>query len=157
MPKTQKQIKYKINYAADIVLVTGDREWDDRQEIYDWLEKFSGIKLLLQGSARGADLLSEDWARSREVPYLGVPAEWATKGKAAGPIRNAAMLHWLKIISEGIFKIDMMPEELLSGNKVQVLAFHENIKKSKGTADMMKKANAAGYNVYLVDKNDENS
>jgi len=34
--------------------------------------------------------------------------------------------------------------------KVQVLAFHRNKKQSKGTKDMMNKANKAGYNVYLV-------
>lgn len=136
-------MNYKINYAADIVLVTGDREWDDLQEVYTWLDRFDSIKLVVHGTARGADHLAEDWARTREVPYLGVPAEWTKRGKAAGPIRNSAMLSFVHMIEQAQGKDSV---------KVQVLAFHENIKKSKGTKDMIKKADKEGYDVYLVDK-----
>lgn len=138
---------YKINYAADIVLVTGDRNWDDRQEIYNWLDHFKDIKLIVEGTAQGADIMAEEWATSRETPYLGVPAKWQSQARAAGPIRNSAMLTWLEIVISG-FKIWKVKYEC----SVQVLAFHENIKKSKGTIDMMKKADKAGYDVYLVDK-----
>ncbi len=41
-----------------------------------------------------ADLLAEEWAKSREIPYCGWPAKWRTGGrrKAEGPIRNQVML-----------------------------------------------------------------
>jgi len=146
MPKAQElQIKYKINYAADIVLVTGDRNWDDKKTIYKWLDKFKSIKLIVEGNCSGADLMSEEWADSREIPYLGVPARWTKEGKAAGPIRNAKMLAWLDILLG-----HPMPEDRTSF-KVQVLAFHKNIADSKGTKDMMTKADKAGYDIYLVE------
>jgi hypothetical protein len=59
------------------------------------------------------------------------PAEWKKYGNAAGPIRNARMLN------EGVPDV--------------VIAFHENIHKSKGTKNMMDQACLHGVDVILID------
>lgn len=43
------------------------------------------------GGARGADTLGERWAKDHGVPTVLMPADWATHGKKAGPIRNTEM------------------------------------------------------------------
>ena len=58
------------------------------------------------------------------------PAEWDTFGKAAGPIRNGWMLK-------------MEPD--------LVLAFHNDIRQSKGTANMVSIARKKGIEVKIFE------
>lgn len=78
------------------VLVCGGRDFNDEDFLYatlDAVRKKHGEKLaIIHGAARGADLLAEDWAKDREVPYIGVPAKWKKFGKGAGYERNSRML-----------------------------------------------------------------
>jgi hypothetical protein len=57
------------------------------------------------------------------------PAKWHTYGKAAGPIRN---------------------REMLKENPELVIAFHDDIKNSKGTKDMVTIAQKAGITVVII-------
>ena len=50
------------------------------------------VALLLHGSARGADRLIEQAARSLAWPVEVIPAEWGRYGRAAGPLRNGLLL-----------------------------------------------------------------
>lgn len=50
------------------------------------------IELLINGAARGADLLSSMWAQNTGTPYAEVPALWAAFGKSAGHMRNRVMI-----------------------------------------------------------------
>ncbi len=77
-----------------VVIVCGGRDYDDKEAVFaalDKLHKKSRIGLLIHGSARGADTLAEKWAKSREVMYLGVPAQWSLGTGRAGPLRNREM------------------------------------------------------------------
>lgn len=86
-----------------IIGVTGGRDYDDRARVFQILDHYHaefGIKLVVHGACndpaqesalRGADRWAEEWAKAREVPYLGYPAPWAYRGKAAGPWRNGQM------------------------------------------------------------------
>lgn len=49
------------------------------------------ITHVLSGGARGIDKLGEYWAKVRDVPLSIFPAEWKSKGKSAGMIRNIQM------------------------------------------------------------------
>ncbi len=71
-------------------------------------------------TCRGADFLAVKAARACGIPYVEFPAEWERFGKSAGPIRNQKML------DEG--KPDL------------VIAFHEDLEKSRGTKDMISRA-----------------
>ncbi len=45
-----------------------------------------------EGGARGADRLARVWAQLGGIEVETHPAQWERDGKAAGPIRNRAML-----------------------------------------------------------------
>lgn len=49
---------------------------------------------VVSGMARGVDQAGTEWARHRRIPVKPFPvtsADWTTKGKSAGPLRNRAM------------------------------------------------------------------
>jgi hypothetical protein len=115
------------------VLVTGDRNWTNKPLVFFMLNIYNdmlGIESLKEGCARGADRIAEEWAEDHGITPDHYPADWDRYGKAAGPIRNRHML---------IEKPDY------------VFAFHENIKESKGTKDMVNLAVSAGIPTWLHD------
>lgn len=105
------------------LLVCGGRDFYDFDRIAAGLAPYKDASLLMHGDARGADRLSGQWASIFCVPVKKFPAEWGLHGKAAGHIRNQQML------DEG--KPDL------------VVAFPGG----KGTADMVRRAKAAGVRV----------
>jgi predicted Rossmann-fold nucleotide-binding protein len=50
-----------------------------------------GITKVISGGCKGADEIGERWAGLNGIEVEIYRAEWKTKGKAAGPIRNEAM------------------------------------------------------------------
>jgi len=115
------------------ILVCGDRNWTDKKGVFEILDfythTFGEKAYIIEGFARGADKMAGEWAAARNAPLEEFPADWVKYGRAAGPIRNSQMLR------EG--KPDM------------VLAFHDDLEKSKGTADMVRRAKGAGLPVRL--------
>lgn len=110
------------------ILVTGDREWDDIQRVVEALQVYAPGTVLVHGACRGADLICAAVGEALGFVVRGYPADWAAYPRAAGPIRNQQMLteeHW----SDG--PIDVC------------LAFHDHIEDSKGTADMVYRAEKA--------------
>ena len=117
------------------VIVAGSRSWDDEavveHTLNGWLA-FDPSLEIVSGMAKGADTHAAEWARRHNRPLHPFPADWDKHGKAAGPIRNAAM-------------IDRAMPEL-------VIAFADNLGESRGTADLIKRAKRAGVPVYLVSR-----
>lgn len=77
------------------VIVCGGRSYDDRATLFAALDRFHaahGITCIIQGGASGADRLAYEWAASRMIAVENIPADWKKYGRAAGPIRNRAML-----------------------------------------------------------------
>ena len=112
-----------------VVLVCGSRSLCRLYRIYDCLKSMV-VSLVLAGGCRGADTLAACAAQACGYPFREFPADWQKFGKAAGPIRNQQML------DEG--KPDL------------VVAFHENLEKSKGTKDMIRRAIRQGIPVWLI-------
>jgi hypothetical protein len=106
------------------ILVCGGRNYSDRRRV-DWvLGNFrTRMSAVITGDATGADALARDWCAERGVPLERFDADWRAHGRAAGPLRNQRML------DEG--KPDL------------VLAFPGG----RGTADMVRRADAAGVAV----------
>lgn len=78
-----------------VVIVCGGRDYTNRSAVYaalDMLHHISPITLLIEGGAAGADLCGKQWAQDRGVLFHTEDADWDLHGKAAGPIRNKAML-----------------------------------------------------------------
>jgi len=114
------------------VLVCGGRDYDDQGEVWSALSDLRarfGRLTVIQGGATGADMLAREWAfRQSSVRLINEPADWQKHGKAAGTIRNQLM-------------VDEYRPEL-------VLAFPGG----RGTADMVRRAKAAGVPVREVQK-----
>jgi hypothetical protein len=82
--------------------------------------------IVIHGAARGADTLAHRWAQCYGAQAIACPADWNAHPRAAGPIRNSSML------------ADHKPDV--------VIAFPGG----RGTADMVRKARAAGVIVIEV-------
>lgn len=75
------------------VLVCGGRKYDNYELVEQTLDPLvAQIDLIIEGGAAGADELANRWAIRNDIPRLTVPAEWTKYGRAAGAIRNVAML-----------------------------------------------------------------
>ena len=112
------------------VLICGDRDWVDDEKIDKVLRELHGtekVELVIEGGARGADSIGRQAATKMGIPVMEFPANWTFYKKAAGPIRNGWMLRF--------------------GQPELVLAFHPDIRNSKGTKDMCRQASKAGVEV----------
>lgn len=149
------------------VLVSGSREWADGAYVFEALDlvgqhvqalqsrsgdRVVGITKIIEGCAPGADDWAARWAVTRggaEVAHH--PAHWRhsesawtslgihpvpacppdcrrVRGRAAGVLRNG---------------------EMLALRPLMVVAFHADLEASKGTADMVRRAKAAGAKLVL--------
>lgn len=68
--------------------VVGSRTVSDRDALYKVLNSIETPSLLVSGGAKGADMLSEDWASLEGVPTLIIKPDWEKDGKGAGFKRN---------------------------------------------------------------------
>ncbi|MGN6147079.1 DUF2493 domain-containing protein [Rhizobium sp.] len=117
------------------VLVCGGRDYNNRDRIALALKDYRAPKVtdvsehvIIVGGATGADTLAEEWADVWGVRKRVFMADWKKHGKAAGPIRNQKMLE--------------------DGKPDIVLAFGGG----RGTADMIRRAQAAGIPVVEFDR-----
>jgi hypothetical protein len=110
------------------LLVCGSRDWSDRRAVYQILDELQP-RVIISGACSGADTIAADYARASGVDLIEMPAEWRRHGRAAGPIRN---------------------REMLGQSPDLVVAFHPDIKTSKGTRDMVRQAERAGVPVVIV-------
>ena len=111
------------------ILVCGGRDYSNRHRVFAALDKFDAkhlVSLVIHGAARGADTCAAEWAARRCVHTAPFPADWKTHGRGAGPIRNQQMLD--------------------HGKPDAVVAFPGGA----GTADMVRRAKAAGLPVWEV-------
>ena len=99
------------------VAVCGGRNYADAEQVFKSLDRvhaIAPIEVLIHGAAPGADTLAENWAKSREVNYVGIPAKWKKHGYPAGPIRNSEvvasspLIHFLIAFPGGTGTADMV-------------------------------------------------
>jgi predicted Rossmann-fold nucleotide-binding protein len=114
------------------VIVCGGRDFNNTAFIFSHLDRLNAERpftALMHGGAKGADSIAAEWAmtKPRIVRYVCL-ANWEEHGKAAGPRRNARMMEW---------EPDL------------VVAFPGG----RGTADMVRRAKAAGVEVVNVPSN----
>ncbi len=116
-----------VNYEpAHRVLVCGGRDYDDEKAMFRFLDALRPRpNLVIEGEQRGADLLARKWAELRGILVDPHRADWDRYKRAAGPIRNGAMLRY--------------------GEPHLVVAFPGGT----GTANMVKQAYDAGVPVLM--------
>jgi len=83
--------------SRSLVIAAGggrDLAWPQQRIAAELLARSSGrlVHLLLHGGARGADAAIGRAAQQLGWSALVMPAEWQLHGRAAGPIRNRALL-----------------------------------------------------------------
>jgi hypothetical protein len=113
------------------IIVCGGRNFFDYGKLDAVMQKIKqevphDTLIVIQGGATGADAMARQWCATNHVCYDNYPAEWRKHGNAAGPIRNQKMLD--------------------KGKPDLVIAFAGG----KGTADMVRRAEAAGIPVEQI-------
>lgn len=109
------------------VLVCGGRDYRDGLRVRSALSSLPARPtVLIAGGAPGADYQAALWAECNKVKREIYQADWGMHGRAAGPIRNQRMID--------------------EGKPDYVVAFPGG----RGTADMVRRAKAAGIPVREV-------
>ncbi len=117
------------------VLVCGGRDYSDFDRVKAVLDEYAAragmlrtVLTIIEGGASGADRLAALWCdmNPSNLHHITEPADWSAHSKAAGPIRNQKMID--------------------EHNPHLVLAFPGG----KGTADMVRRARAAGIEVREI-------
>jgi hypothetical protein len=121
-------------------IIAGSRTITDPLELEKAikLSGFSPIDEVVCGGAVGADELGRLWAIKNSILLKFFFPDWETYGKSAGPLRNTQMATYV-------------------GPEGGLIALHDGI--SKGTADMIRKAERFNLKVYvhLVKKEEKES
>ena len=118
------------------LLVCGSRTWTDYRRLRRTLEatvaqRQAEAVTIIEGGARGADRMAGHLAYLHGWGLEVYPARWEQQGRAAGVRRNAQMLQ--------------------RGRPDLVVAFTVGpLEGSRGTADMVRRARAAGVPVQHV-------
>ena len=116
------------------VLISGDRHWVNRERMTCLFLLLPTNSVIIHGCCRGADMMAESVALELNRKYNSkftfqrFPADW-TQGLKAGPLRNI---------------------EMVNENPHLVLAFHNDIKNSKGTKNLVSVAVKKKCVVILV-------
>lgn len=112
------------------VIIAGSREFNDSALLFsecDLVLKNRTFDIeIVSGTARGADRLGEDYAKTRDFSIKQFHADWNKHGKSAGYIRNKEMAEYA----------DML------------IAFWDG--KSRGTKHMIDLAQEAGLKIKVV-------
>lgn len=124
-----------------VALVTGTRERSDALEgaVAVWLSRFKA-DLVIHGDATGADEYAASFARGYDSLQWRMSAPWDFTGKAAGPLRNAAMVAAAAALRD-------------RDHEVRVIAFPA--KSSRGTWDCVRRAQKAGLDVQVHSEAEE--
>jgi len=78
-------------------IIAGSRNFNDYELLYQICED-EKITEVVSGTARGADLLGERYAKENEIPIKRFPANWNEYGKSAGYKRNAEMAKYAEAL-----------------------------------------------------------
>lgn len=118
------------------ILVSGSRDWKDKEKIKAELEQYPGAFVIV-GDCRGADALTVEAVDELGGEYQSMVfyAEWDKYGKAAGPKRNNQMLDYF--------------ENKCSFPKM-ILIFHSELESSKGSKHVLNSAEKRGFAVKII-------
>lgn len=86
-PKVEPKPKPVIRNIA----IAGSRNWQDHQGVIRAMQGLNA-ELFISGGAKGPDSQAEQYLRSQHKPFLAIKADWQAHGKAAGFIRNKAII-----------------------------------------------------------------
>lgn len=79
------------------VIIAGSRTFDNYELLCQKCDRLLSLRPeveIVSGTAKGADLLGEQYARERGYPIKQFPADWNQYGKSAGYKRNQQMAEY---------------------------------------------------------------
>lgn len=130
---TSKFPDFLFEDCAQRALFFGSRDWDDPLPIMAWLMVLPAGTIVINGGATGADNMAASLAKVDGLEVITFPADWDTHGKAAGPIRNQQMM--------------------TDGRPTIAFGFvNKPLAQSRGSADMARRATAAGIPTYVTER-----
>lgn len=167
------------------ILVCGDREWWDRNYIFDRLDEFHelyGISTIIEGCARGADRVA-GWPCPLPDALWDRPDTYFTRkrnhrhrdgevhAEEAGECRKPVIYAPLGWARERGIPVEHYPADwdqfqkragyirnqqmLDEGKPHLVVAFHSNLQDSKGTRNMVEIARKAGVDTHVFPNSHE--
>lgn len=108
------------------VAIVGSRDYRDMRRVREYLETLDHDTVIVTGCAIGVDAWARSISRTLDMRCEVYTADWQKHGRAAGPLRNT---------------------EIVSACD-RLVAFWDG--KSRGTADSIAKAKAAGKPVMVI-------
>ena len=124
------------------VAITGDRNWSAAKAIESALRTLNAATdFVVLGDADGADTLARLACGKLGLRHRVHDADWKSFGRAAGPIRNEAMLDDL---CEGWYDEVLLdlPRPLR-----ELWYFHDDLARSKGTKNCVEQARKRGITI----------
>ncbi len=118
------------------VLICGDRNYRNAKSMFHYLSTVPKDTIIIEGEAKGADTIAWVCCEILGLKYISFPANWAAYHKAAGVKRNQEMLD--------------------QGKPDLVVFYHDNLDESRGTIDMITRADRAGIIVEAGPEYDNN-
>lgn len=80
------------------VIIAGSRDFQDydllREKCDKILENIQEEIWVVSGTAKGADMMGESYARERGYQIVYFPPNWRLYGRGAGPVRNREMAEY---------------------------------------------------------------
>lgn len=86
------------------VAIVGSRKFPHEKMVRHYVQRLPTDTVVISGGARGPDRWAVDEALKRGLKTVVLQPDWETHGKAAGPIRNAAIVEncdWLVAFWDG--------------------------------------------------------
>lgn len=79
------------------LIIAGGRDFMNYEKLRTCVDDFvqrNEVTEVVSGTARGADVLGEIYAKANGIPVKQFPANWNKHGKKAGYLRNAEMAEY---------------------------------------------------------------
>lgn len=108
------------------IAIVGSRNYPVPEDVTDFVDHVTPDTAIISGGARGPDSWAVDRAKTRGLATKVFPADWNAHGKRAGFLRNQTIVDHADV----------------------VVAFWDG--QSRGTADTIAKARAAGKHVEVI-------
>jgi|1048.fasta_scaffold24358_3 hypothetical protein len=109
------------------IAVVGSRHVLNASVIQEVLNTYLGkMTVLITGGAKGVDTLAERWARENDIPVEVYLPDWKNLGRAAGIVRNRAMVmecHECIAFWDGISKGTKSTIEMCKKQNKRVVVF----------------------------------
>lgn len=112
------------------LLIAGSRDFKDYKLLSIYCKEYD-ISEIVSGTARGADLFGERYAKEHNIPIKRFPADWNKYGKRAGYLRNVdmgeycdcALIFWDEKSRGAKHMIDIMDKS----NKPYRVVYYNNV------------------------------